>query len=201
MELIDKATIQHFHRHRLQCYAPDGVQALGYRHQDSQSLRFKALADMAVLDHHTVLDVGCGHGDLKGYLDTRFHNFNYIGIDFMPEFIATAQQRYGQRPACFFCTSDFTTSDLPPADYIFACGVLAYRSQNPQFHEHMIEKLFHSAQKGLGFNMLHRDHFPEHPLLHGHDPQRIFEFCSRISPKVELITGYLDDDFSIWMYH
>ena len=45
-----------------------------------------------------VFDLGCGYGDLKTYLNQKFSDFTYIGIDQMPEFIAVAQERF--KKAC-----------------------------------------------------------------------------------------------------
>ena len=42
--------------------------------------------------------------------------------------------------------------------------------------------------------------FPDHPLLVGHDAYEIEEFCYLMSTRVELIRGYLEDDFTVFMY-
>lgn len=197
MTLLEKATVLHYHRHRMEEYERGTVEALGYRDQASQTKRFEALASVGDLSGASVLDVGCGHGDLKGFLDTRFHGFDYVGIDQMAEFVQQARVLYGQRPSCYFCIADFTEADLPHADYVFASGVLGYRCADENFAFDMIVRMYLAANKALAFNMLDAAKFPEHPLLVGHDMDKVVAFCRRLSPGVELIQGYLEDDFTV----
>jgi len=200
MTLLEKATIMHFHRHRIDHFASGTVEALGYRAKESQSRRFAALAEVDDLNGGSLLDIGCGHGDLKAYLDERFHGFSYIGIDQMPEFIAEARSLYGQRPNCYFCMADFTSAELPQADYVFASGVLGYRCEEKDFYFSMVAKMYGAAGKALAFNMLDAAIFPQHELLTGHDPEKVVEFCNTLSPEVRLVRGYLEDDFTVLMY-
>ena len=197
MNIVEKATIIHYHRHRIREYASGTVEALGYRGDQSQCKRFEVLSTVANLNGCSILDVGCGHGDLKDYLDGKFHGFSYIGIDQMAEFIAQARSLYGQRPSCYFSQADFTTADLPQVDYVFASGVLAYRCTEKNFYFAMIEKMYQAANKALVFNMLDAERFPQHELLIGHDPERVMAFCNTLSKNVQLIRGYLEDDFTV----
>jgi trans-aconitate methyltransferase len=200
MNLVEKATIIHYHRHRIGEYDTGSVGALGYRDADSQRKRFEVLAATADLSGCSVLDVGCGHGDLKGFLDKHYHGFDYIGIDQMAEFVQQARNTYGQRPSCYFCISDFTEAELPHADYVFASGVLGYRCADEKFYFDMIVKMYLAANKALAFNMLDAARFPQHTLLVGHDANKVVEFCRRLTPHVRLVRGYLEDDFTVLLY-
>ncbi|HCS12384.1 MAG: hypothetical protein COS82_06635 [Zetaproteobacteria bacterium CG06_land_8_20_14_3_00_59_53] len=199
MTLLEKATVLHYHRHRVAEHAAGTVEALGYRASDSQVKRFEALVSVGNLNDCLVLDVGCGHGDLKGFLDARFHGFNYVGIDQMTEFVQQARHVYGQRPSCYFCVADFTQAELPRADYVFASGVLGYRCADPGYYFAMIDRLFGAARRGLAFNMLDKEYFPDHPLLVGHDVYEVLEYCRGLAPDAEMLRGYLDDDFTVLM--
>ncbi|MDQ6965833.1 MAG: class I SAM-dependent methyltransferase [Mariprofundaceae bacterium] len=199
MTLLEKATVLHYHRHRIGEYAEDSVKALGYRGVDSQVKRFEALAGVGDLNGCSLLDVGCGHGDLKGFLDEHFHDFSYVGIDQMAEFIERARSLYGQRPSCYFCVADFSEAELPRADYVFASGVLGYRCAESGYYFTMIEKLFRAARRAFAFNMLDVESFPQHPLLVGHDADEVMAFCKGLSPDVQLVRGYLEDDFTVLM--
>lgn len=200
MTLIEKATVIHYHRHRIAEYDGGTVEALGYRNEDSQIRRFGALAEVGAIDGRSVLDVGCGHGDLKGYLDAHHCGFSYVGIDQMAEFIQLARARYGQRPSCYFCIADAADAELPPADYVLASGILSYRCDDGGYHFALIEKMYRAANCALAFNMLDAATFPEHPLLVGHDAAAIMGFCTQLSPDARLVRGYLEDDFTVMMY-
>ena len=48
--------------------------------------------------------------------------------------------------------------------------------------------------------MLDAQKFPKHPLLVGHDRGEIVSFCKEVAHDVEVISGYLDDDFTVFLY-
>ena len=78
-------------------------------------------------------------------------------------------------------------------------GALAYRSREPEFVFQMIAKLFAAARRGLGFNLLRRvDN--EDGLLAAYEPAAIMEHCRRLTPEVVLSEGYLEHDFTVFMY-
>jgi len=200
MDLIEKATIVHYHRHRIRTFAGGTPEALGWRERASQIRRFEVLAGVGDLTGRSVLDVGCGHADLKAFLDRRFTGFEYLGIDQMPEFVAEARDRYRGRADTTIVRADFTTAPLPRADYVLASGALGYRCQDPDFTPRMIRKMAEAARRAVAFNMLRREAFPEHPLLVGHDRDRVAAFCRELSPEVRVIEGYLEDDFTVFLY-
>lgn len=199
MDLIEKATIIHYHRNRIETFAAGTVEALGWRGPESQTKRFDVLAQVGDFSGRSVLDVGCGYGDLKGYLDRWFSDFTYIGIDQMPEFIAVAEDRYEGCAGTHFYQTDFTTIGFPSVDYVVASGALGYRSDNPEFYGGMINKMYQAATRALAFNMLDADRFPDHPLLTGHNLDGIVRKCQDLCPNVQVIQGYLDDDFTVFL--
>ncbi len=200
INLIEKATVIDYHRHRVGESGDGSVEALGWRGDVSQLKRFELLAGIGDLNGCSLLDVGCGHGDLKGFLDRMYSNYAYIGIDHMPEFVDMAKSRYGGFANTHFFQADFTTAQFPQVDYAVASGALSYRCASPQFYTDMIAKLYAVAGKGVAFNMLLAGRFPDHPLLIGHDPVAIASFCKQLSPRVEVVDGYLEDDFTVLMY-
>lgn len=200
MNLIEKATIQHYHNHRIEAYRDGTVESLGYRGIESQVKRFEVIESVGDMNGCTLLDLGCGYGDLKGYLDKIFSDFTYIGIDQMPQFISEAKDRYGDSKDTFFYQTDFATVEFPEVDYVIASGALAYRCQDPNFHFEMIRKMYEAANRAVAFNMLDDSCFPEDDLLIGHDLKKVVAFCQNFSYRNKVISGYLVDDFTIFMY-
>ena len=197
MNLLDRAAILHFHRHRIATHGDD-VMALGWRNADSQHKRFEVIASLADFSGRTVLDVGCGRGDLKAFLDARFADVAYIGIDQMPEFIADANARYANGSPCRFYQADFSEVTFPRVDYVIASGALAYRTGDTGFVFDMIERFYASCERAVIFNFLDASRFPhDHPLLQGHDCDAVIAHCRRILPDVEVVRGYLDDDVAV----
>ena len=200
MNLIDKATIIHFHRHRLATYSNGTVKALGWKSAASQVRRFKVLAGVDDLSGCTVLDLGCGYGDLKPFLDQRFTDVAYIGVDQMHEFVREAAKRHGRCRNTRFFLGDFTTMALPRVDYVLASGAFGYRSKDPGFPDNVIRRIYLAAEKGVAFNMLDAEFFPSHALLKGHNREKVVSFCRELTLNCKLITGYLKDDFTIFLY-
>lgn len=200
MNLIEKAMIMHYHRHRIAEYQDGTVKALGWRGSESQLKRFEVLATIGDLNGAAILDVGCGYGDLKAFLDQRFSAITYIGIDQMPEFIAQAKSIYKNHANTYFYQTDFSTVDFPSVDYVLASGALGYRCADLGFYPRMIQKMFAATKQGVAFNMLDAAYFPEDPLLTGHNPDHTLTFCRSLSPHVKWVRGYLDDDFTVFLY-
>jgi SAM-dependent methyltransferase len=58
------------------------------------SLRFRALDSLITQGPFRILDYGCGLGYLLEYLSEKSTQFEYVGVDFMPEFIDTCKIKY-----------------------------------------------------------------------------------------------------------
>ena len=59
-----------------------GYRALGFGRRSSQEKRFGALAAVGDFDGASVLDVGCGFGDLLAWLRARGVQPRYTGLEF-----------------------------------------------------------------------------------------------------------------------
>lgn len=189
MNLIERATVIHFHRHRIGQFGLDNVRALGWVSERSQASRFEAVAQAADFNGSSVLDLGCGTGDLKAFLDTRFAGVSYLGIDQVPEFVVQARARYASDPHAAFELGDFGSLMFPRVDHVVACGSLSYRSSSPHHVFGAIAKMFASAAQTVVFSVLDERHFPEHPLLVGHPVDEVMAFCQKLSPRVSLVRG------------
>jgi SAM-dependent methyltransferase len=198
MDLIERATIMHYHRHRIAEFGPR-AQALGWKAEHSQWERFEVILRAADYAHCSVLDVGCGRADLKAFLDEAYPGVRYTGIDQMPEFIDDAARRYDGSDGSRFLLGDFSQGELPQADYVIACGALGYRCAAPDFHLRMIRRLHVVARRALVFNVLDARRFPDHPLLVGRDCSEVLDLCRRLSPHVAVQQGYVDDDMTFFV--
>lgn len=197
MDPVARATVLDFHRHRIGVFGAGSVESLGWRDAASQHRRFSVIAGACDLDGASVLDIGCGRGDLRAFLDASAHDFTYLGLEHVPAFVAEARIRYAGDPRTTFVQCDFSAVTLPSADHVVASGALAYRCPDPDFHLTMIRRMFDAARSTVVFNLLDAATFPEHPLLVGRDRREVLELCRSLSPQVELIDGYLEDDFTI----
>jgi hypothetical protein len=83
---------------------------------------------------------------------------------------------------------------------VIASGVFGYRSIDPGYYFAMIKKMYKAANKAFAFNMLDEAFFPAHPLLLGHNFEKVVSFCKTLSPRVTSFKGYLNDDFTVFMH-
>jgi SAM-dependent methyltransferase len=196
--LLDTAAVSRYHRQRIREYGAGSPGALGW-HPEGQQVRFKTLAQIGDLAHRSVLDVGCGYADLYPFLKQRFAGVQYTGIEQMPELLNLAIARYCHAADAALRVGDFLSEPLPFSDYVLASGSLNYRHRAPDFIYRAIEKLYGSCRLALGFNLLCWEPVGGGPLA-SYDPATIVAFCKTLAPKVVLLEGYWDGDFTVFMY-
>ena len=184
--------------HRMRLVLPE-VKTLGWRDAHTQESRFAAFCRWGDLNGSKILDLGCGYGDLKYFLDECFDEFEYIGVDLMPEFIATARQRFAHVELTHFIQMDFSAGGWPPVDVIFASGSLNYRSNDLQHPYPIISQMWEQARLGIAFNLLDDRKQESSGFIQAYDPVRILGFCRQLDPHAELLTDYHPEDFTILM--
>jgi len=199
VELIERATIIHYHRQRVARYGLDDARALGWRGEESQRRRFELIAAAADFNGARVLDLGCGRADLKAWLDERFDGVRYLGVDQVPEFIDAARTRFAHCPRSSFHCADFGSAPLPRSDIVVVCGALGYRCALPDFHLGMIRRIWAVCEGVLIVNLLDAARFPAHPLLVGQPVDEVMALAESLAPQVELIRCEQGDDYTVVM--
>lgn len=197
---LDTAAILRYHRQRISEYGPGGPGALGWARTEGQMARFQALTQIGDLAHHSVLDAGCGYADLYPYLRQRYAGVQYHGIEHMPELLDVARARYRDAPDITLNGGNFLRDALPAADYVLVSGSLNYRSRDPRFIHQAITTLFGSCRVGLAFNLLSWEPVGGGPLA-SYDPATILAFCQQLGSRAELLEGYWEGDFTVFVYH
>jgi len=197
---FDTIPIFHYHRAMIAHYGSESSYALGWRDVESQQMRFKVLAGVGDLNNHSVLDVGCGYGDLLPYLLERYPNLShYHGIEQIPELYDEALKRHGHLPIAEFTSGNFITRDLPVVDYVLASGSLNYGSDDdPDFIFNIISKLFANSKVAVAFNLLRQ--MPVKGLLVAYEPETILTYCKTLSNRVVFIDDYAEEDFTVYVY-
>ena len=131
------------------------AKSVGWQSFEQQKLRFKILVSDLNLENVTLLDVGCGFGDLFEFIIFKKINLKgYIGIDISEEMIEYAKNRIAD-PKASFKVQNFLSSDFPPSDVVIMSGVLNYRVRINKYAllETFLRKSAHFA-KCVSFNLL-----------------------------------------------
>jgi len=177
--------------------SPEALHWVDYR---SMGIRFKNLVKDIEVEGRSVLDAGCGMGDLIPYLYTRADHFEYLGVDINPGFVEIAKKRYTGH--AFEVGNPFSGRFGRRFDLVFSSGVMNIKVKDWQQHRlQMIKALFELSREGLAFNMAggfgpqRKDN-----LIAYADAAEIMSFCTTLTSKVEVKAGYLSDDFTVVMY-
>ncbi|HET6863820.1 MAG TPA: class I SAM-dependent methyltransferase [Candidatus Saccharimonadales bacterium] len=179
-------------------YGP-GPKALLWWDYRSMAIRFRELTKEVPIEGRSVLDAGCGMGDLLPYLYAKSPTFRYLGIDRSEKFIEVAKKRYeGHR----FKVGDPFMRAEGMFDVVLSSGVMNGNIDNwLAKRKKMIKALWDQTGEVLAFNMAGGLRPAKHDSLIAYaDAQVIFDYCKTMSRRVVLKTDYLEKDFTIVLF-
>jgi trans-aconitate methyltransferase len=194
----DKTRLRDYYIKSLKTYGINSAKALNWAGEESQLIRFQALTGVGDFDKKSILDVGSGLGDLYRFLNLSYRDFDYLGIDAVPELVEKAKIKY---PEAKFLVFDIFNFESGSFDYVLSSGALSFKVPNhKEKYFEMIKKMFSLSKLGLAFNMLDAKGHIDDELFAAYDSKEVTEFCRTVPPKVELINTYSPQDFTIYMY-
>lgn len=137
------------------------ARSLGEREEERNFRVFDKLLEGLVIEpKSSILDIGCGKGELLDYLKKQLlyinrSHLNYLGIDIVPAFISAAKQRF---PLNKFKNQNFIHPSFMPEkqfDIVLALGVLVTRVREYNlFFEYFVKKMVKCARKCVVFNII-----------------------------------------------
>lgn len=135
-----------------------GPRAVGWQDEAAQSDRFAALDSALPLAGSRVLDVGCGIGAFCRHMRATGRNWQYTGIDPVPEMIAKAQAAY---PDCAFHAASLEEASdgglFPPQsfDYVVASGTFSRNGTcDAGYVAGFARRMFGLCRRAIAFNSL-----------------------------------------------
>lgn len=194
---LDKKRVNEFYLGHLEKNGVESAQTLNWTTKRHQLLRFNTLARLGKIDGHSLLDVGCGLGDLYGFLQDQKINVDYYGIDIVPEFIKQAKKKY---PGINVEIQDIFKIDKR-YDYAIASGSFSFTVENNDaFYKSIIRKMYDLVNLGIGFNMLDGDYYNSDEIYAVYDAEEILDYCRTFAARAYLIRGYSEGDFTVFLY-
>ncbi len=174
---------------------------LGWESEAAQELRFKQLVGDIDLNGKTILDVGCGTGNLLEYISRQFKTFNYTGSDVLPHMI----QRAGEKKldGKFICMDLFKSNPYgnKTFDVVFSSGIFNLNLENNQeFLMDAVDIFQNLAREAVSFNLLWDKSKDKDPKYFYFSPEEVQENLSskyRDTWRVSIIKGYLHNDFTV----
>ncbi|MDD4527462.1 MAG: class I SAM-dependent methyltransferase [Candidatus Margulisbacteria bacterium] len=194
-----KKSITRFFDEMIVSYPLESSEIIGWSSKETQLIRFNTLVQIADLNLSSILDVGCGVGDLYPFLKEKFSAISYQGIDLHPKMIQLAIKKYPE--------GSFKEAELQnfsgQYDYVFVSGAFNLRVEdNARYLSDQLSFMNRVAKKGIAFNLLssYSKIDARYPSLYYYNPLEVFTLCKNRFERVILRHDYLSNDFTIYIY-
>lgn len=191
---------------RIAAYYDGLVERYGYSPQARDSsrellleIRYRVLSEVLDLNGMRVLEVGCGFGDLGNFIQARFKNVGYVGIDISRSMVETGRQIHPN--LALHHANLLSWKPTGQFDVVFAQGIFYLLGEDAESKmERLIERMFGLAERAAAFCTLSmwaerrdKDEFYV-------DPLRTLQICHTLTPHVVLRHDYLPNDFAAYLY-
>jgi SAM-dependent methyltransferase len=169
-------------------------------HPRPQRMRFAVFTEMNDVAGKSVLDVGCGLGDLWLYLQHRRMNCEYVGFDISSEMVRRCRERFqGVR----FESGNILEWDAGHQfDYVVSIGI-----HNKPRVDHGLEVLdkitrrqFELCRVAAHLSLLTDRYDGFGRDIQSWTAERVLSMALTITPYVVLRHDYLPNDFSLTLY-
>lgn len=194
----------------------ENFKALDWNSPESQKLRYQILKEIFIYGKKSsgisVLDVGCGFGDLYGFFKAEKllsrHKIRYTGCDISAKLLQVARKKYPD--AKFELTDILENRNVPKFDYIFSSGVFNIRTSDAgdhlEFVKSMLLRMYDLVNYGVAANFLSEGALPissPEDLNSGRyfyfKPDEILNFCRFICGRYILRHDYHPGDFTVYL--
>lgn len=182
--------------------AQSRLQAVGWGSRASQTLRFDNLFRGQKLKSTSILDVGCGLGDLVGYLKLQAsEDFTYVGVDVASVLLDEAKLSL-QSETCLFYLGDIFSLDLKTADHVVASGTFSLRIAGArEYARQSMARMFELSRVSTALNFLSTkcDYMLDKNLHY--DPSEVLKWALDLCPRVSLHHDYPLYEFTVQLHH
>lgn len=179
------------------------VRSLSWGSRTSQEVRFKQITRLIDPAGLSVLDVGCGFGDLYHWLCEQGQApASYLGVDICPHNIEFAR---GSLPAdCQLLQGDFLALPVPEVDLAILSGTLNLDFDDwENISRGIIAKMWSLSRRGVIFNLESAWGLPPHKLARlkrDLDPLKWIDFARGLSDRLVFLHDYHDCDFTLGLF-
>ena len=199
-----------FYATALARFGPAHPLAVWWASTRAQERRFEVLCEAGPWEGASVADVGCGLGDLFGFLEARGLTVRYEGYDINPHMVAAARRKH-PGPRARFSLRDVVQSGFPRRfEYVVASGTFNVRVRgHVAYVRGALERMYAACRRAVAFNVLTPvpvDH-PDHEYaarmfgdtFHHERLEPLLAWCRQRARRVEARVGYRDWDATILM--
>jgi SAM-dependent methyltransferase len=142
------------------------ARGVGWRNEDEQNRRYQVMFEGHQYGYSSILDVGCGYGELVRFLESNrpnwFPHIKYWGLDTNPYAIDLARAGFGNaRPVDSEGERKFIEGDIREIkgdatfDLVVGCGVLSWYEF--RYKLEILQAMWARCRKTLVFNIRTKD--------------------------------------------
>jgi SAM-dependent methyltransferase len=196
----DDETNIRFYTERVRAYGLD-IRSVDWGSRESQARRFSVLAELEDLQGRSVLDVGCGTGDLLAWLRAAGLSVSYTGLDITAAMVDASRARF---PDAAFAIGDL--HDPPPDlaaqyDVVVASGIFAYRRHDAEAYiASTVSRMFARCRIAAMFNALSAWAVEPDETDTLVEPGWALGMCRTMTPRLAFRHDYLPNDFTVALY-
>jgi trans-aconitate methyltransferase len=200
MNCIDVEIVRNRYSERYKQYGYS-PKTLGWGENGRQSIRFSILTKIGDLNNKSILDVGCGFGDLYGYLLSTGWSGTYTGIDIVQELITEGKQRFPDANLLMVDFDDYYQEKK--VDYIIASGIFNFKLScelNMTYIQRTLKKMFDCAVLGVSVDFMTTwVDYQTHLAFHT-NPSQIINIIRKITNQFVIRQDYMPYEYSLYLY-
>lgn len=185
----------------------EGWEAARFINKDFQWSNYHALTNRLPLEKATLLDVGCGQGDLIEFLYvTKKQIKEYHGIDVSEKMINAAGERFGHSN---FTHGNFLDPEVSfEKDIVIASSTYNYRISKDDFIQleylkDAISKMYKSCRRACAFSLLSYHGYEavkNSGELVCYEPWDVMKFCLELTSSVIIDHASTPAEFIVSLY-
>jgi cyclopropane fatty-acyl-phospholipid synthase-like methyltransferase len=155
-DLLEQVSAYYAERYRSH---GDSARGVDWKDEASQHLRFEVLArQMDWTKEPSVLDVGCGNGELLAFCRARNLPVRYLGIDVCEDMVEACRRRFGLGAAALASPADLERLGWT-FDYVVASGTFNVKQDTDEavwarYFRQSIVQMFAACRAATVFNVM-----------------------------------------------
>ena len=177
------------------------LESIGWSNRKDQKLRFEKLLNSIDISNKTILDAGCGFGDLYVYIKKNYNfKFNYVGIEITEKILQIAKNRLKYKNAKFD-VCDLLSYKNDAIDISILSGSLTLKFKNSNSYTNkVLKKIYEISKISCSINFMSSYSDYQLPKNDHYQPEKIFKIAKKISNKVNIIHDYPLYEFTLQMF-
>ncbi|MDP3941968.1 MAG: class I SAM-dependent methyltransferase [bacterium] len=134
----------------------------------------------------SILDIGCGTGDILPYLWEKSVG-QYVGTDIYKPALQLARKKYPKE--IFLFTDILKDENLGRFDFVVSSGAMSIRLEsvnNYDFLQAMVRKMWQLCRFGIAFNLLTDEDVAPASHLFYYSIEKVRAICKKIAPDAKV---------------